>query len=440
VNRRSSIAVLAVAASFVVAVSSASPAATPSGRGGTLWVVNKALNNVTAFNGATGAVVATIPVGKNPNSVVVANLKAYITNEDSNDVTVVSAMTHELVTTIPVPSRPHHLRRSRDGSRIYVAEYAANKIAVVDTATDKVVRELTAEAAAGARTHSAWLTRDGKWLLAANEAASSMTIVDLGSGAIVGDVPLGGPPAEVIAAPNGKTAYVSLRAGILKVIDLASRTVTADVTLPAPADTLQLTPDGKRLMVALRGLPAQLSVLDTKTLKILQTVDLAGAGTIAGHNWLSANGRYSFVAFEGGSTPGVAVVDHRTGTVVQTYPYPGGGRPHGVYYDDPAATEGPAVEVGPLRVRVERGHATFTVGCSADAIGFCHGHVTVASRTAAFSLDPGASTRVRLGISAVAVARLARGKHVPVRAAAIAIDQLGSSRTTTRTLTLLPGN
>jgi YVTN family beta-propeller protein len=409
------------------------------GQRGTLWVVNKTLNNVTAFDGATGAVIATVPVGKNPNSVVVAPVshKAYVTNEDSNDVTVISTTTHTVVATIPVPSRPHHIRTSLDGSRVYVAEYGANKVAVIDTASDKVVGELVAAEAANAKTHSTWLTRDGKLLLAANEAASSVSIVDLGTGKIVGAVALGLPPSEVLVTANGTTAYVSIRNGAIKVVDVAARAVTGEVTLPAAADTLQLTPDGKQLMVALRGLPAQLSVVDTKTLKIVQTVDLAGGGTIAGHNWLSANGRYSFVSYEGGASPGVAVVDHRSGTVVQTLAYPGGGRPHGVYYDDPAATEGPAVFLAPGKTRVARGRATIAVTCSGDAVGFCHGRLSLAGGSTAFAIEPTRSARVQVRPSATILKRLTKSARLSLVAKAVVSDELGNLRVTVRKVTLL---
>jgi hypothetical protein len=53
--------------------------------------------------------------------------------------------------------------------------------------------------------------------------------------------------------------------------------------------------------------------------------------TIAGHQWTSPDGRYTFAAYEGGSSPGIAVIDHRLGNrVVATLPYPG--RPHGVEF------------------------------------------------------------------------------------------------------------
>jgi hypothetical protein len=84
-------------------------------------------------------------------------------------------------------------------------------------------------------------------------------------------------------------------------------------------------------------------------------VTVAGEGTTAAHQFLSANGRFTFVAFEGPGA-GVAVVDNATRSVVATYPFPTcrpsdnycdpmGGRPHGIYYADPYATSGPQIAV-----------------------------------------------------------------------------------------------
>jgi hypothetical protein len=72
-------------------------------------------------------------------------------------------------------------------------------------------------------------------------------------------------------------------------------------------------------------------LLDTETFAV-QIVNIPGH-TTTGHHWLSADGKYSFVAVE--SPGGVAVIDNRTGGVIADYPYPnppGGSRPHGVFY------------------------------------------------------------------------------------------------------------
>ena len=55
-------------------------------------------------------------------------------------------------------------------------------------------------------------------------------------------------------------------------------------------------------------------------------------GALTGHQWLSRNGRFTFIALE---SPGqIGVVDNRVRSLVTTYPYPNGGnRPHGVFYE-----------------------------------------------------------------------------------------------------------
>jgi hypothetical protein len=77
------------------------------------------------------------------------------------------------------------------------------------------------------------------------------------------------------------------------------------------------------LTIGLRGTPAQILLVRTDPLEIVGAgpLTIAGPGTIAGHQWTSPNGRWTIAAFEGGSTPGFAVIDHRSGAIV-TEPFP----------------------------------------------------------------------------------------------------------------------
>ena len=141
---------------------------------------------------------------------------------------------------------------------------------------------------------------------------------------------------ELAVTHNGKSAFVSRRtANKLAVIDLENRTYqdVLDIGLP---DTLELTANEKLLTVGLRTSPAQMAVVDTETFAAeLVNIGTPGqATTIGGHQWTSPSGRYTFAAFEGGPTPGVAVIDHAAGhQVVQRFGYPG--RPHGVDFGRP---------------------------------------------------------------------------------------------------------
>ena len=65
---------------------------------------------------------------------------------------------------------------------------------------------------------------------------------------------------------------------------------------PLP-DTLRLSADQKLLTVGLRGTPAQIAIVDTTTFDV-ELVTIGGTGTVAGHQWTSASGGFTFVAFE----------------------------------------------------------------------------------------------------------------------------------------------
>jgi hypothetical protein len=140
-------------------------------------------------------------------------------------------------------------------------------------------------------------------------------------------------------------------------------------------DTVQIAPDESFLVVALRATPAEVDVVDLHTFAVKKIV-FTGV-RLAGHNWLSANGRYTFVSLD--DPGGVGVIDHRTNTIVATWPYPGGGSVHGMFYDDPRATKGPGLSIPTRRARVGRnGRVRIRVACAEETAGFCRGDVSLA--------------------------------------------------------------
>jgi YVTN family beta-propeller protein len=298
---------------------------------GTVWVANRSTNDVTAFDAGTGEVIATIPVGKMPNSLIAprGRDKVYVSDEGSNTVSVISKQSLQVVATIPTGPMPHHMTASPNGKLVYVAEYGTNKVGVIDTDLDQLVAEFTT-GTPETRTHALSVTQDGKMLFTANQVVNEIGVLDALSGAIEWSLPVGGMPSEALSTTDGKVAYVSLRNDIkVQVVDLERRAIVAEVVVGNQPDTLLLTPDGRTLVVTLRGNPAQIAIVDTANNLAVSQVNIGG--TLAGHHWLSEDGRYSFVAVEGPAS--VAVVDNQTGAVVATYAYPGGGRPHGIFYE-----------------------------------------------------------------------------------------------------------
>ena len=120
---------------------------------------------------------------------------------------------------------------------------------------------------------------------------------------------------ELAVSRDGKTAFVTRRTlNRVSVIDLKQRTYTDVLTLGLP-DTMRLAAGGKLLTIGLRTMPAQVAVVDTRTFEyeLVRIGPLLDTTTIAGHQWTSPNGRFTFAAYEGGTNPGVAVIEHRAG-------------------------------------------------------------------------------------------------------------------------------
>ena len=318
----------------------------PPGASGTLWVTNRSgpLGSVAVFDAGTLSVIDTITVGSKPTAVLRAKgtNKVYVSNgSPSNTVSVISRDTLSVIATIDMGpgTDPHHMTQSRDGRAVYVALFGTNKVAVIDTATD-TFGALEASGKLVAKTHAVWAGNDGT-LYATNSLGSAasgppgtVSAIDVSTGSLLWEVVVGPNPSEVLVTDDGKTAYVTVRAeDAVRVLDLTTDPPT--VSLPVPIgkqpDTLQLTNDRKTLVVALRGAPA-VTLMDTVTLDT-RTVTLEGR-TTTGHQWLSANGRYTFLAVVGTSgRSGVAVIDNRTAEVVSGYEFSGVADPHGVFFE-----------------------------------------------------------------------------------------------------------
>ena len=165
-----------------------------------------------------------------------------------------------------------------------------------------------------------------------------MTKVALRRATPVASVAIGAntAPSEVLPTRDGETLYVSLRnEGTIRDIDIDSFTV---VGTPLPVGTqpesLILTPGERTLIVSLRGSPARLAFVDTRTMQLAKTLDLAGTGTFGNLAAASDDGRHIYATFDAtaGSFGGLVKVDAIRRTIIDTFVYAETGRPHGVTF------------------------------------------------------------------------------------------------------------
>ena len=305
---------------------------------GSIWVANRLAHTVRGFDASTGELVAEVAMrpGSQPGDLAYADGKVYVAEEFGTPpaIAIVDAETATVVSRVLLPagSRPHHVHASVHGGLVSVGLYGTDLVAVVDTDTDTLLGTWDTNpdpTKTSGRAHAGVFGNDGT-LYVASDASNEVVALDPRTGEILWRMTMPGAH-ELALTRDGKSAYVSRRAAnTLSVIDLRSRTSTDVLTLALP-DTLRLSSGDNQLTIGLRTTPAQVAVVDTKTFdyELVRIGPLLDTTTIAGHQWTSRNGRFTFAAFEGGTSPGVAVIDHNAGNgVVQTLDYPG--RPHGV--------------------------------------------------------------------------------------------------------------
>jgi DNA-binding beta-propeller fold protein YncE len=343
-------------AGLVVGVSSGGRPVVPGGSG-TVWAVERfdgGVNTLAGFDARTGEVLGVVPVGRRPIGVTAprGTGKVYTTDERSNQLSVLDKDSFQIVKTIPTgpASSPHHMMASQNGKFVYFGRYGTNTVGVVDTSTDELVATWAASANPLAKTHAVWISNNGQELYATNEGATAtvqgtISKLDAQTGEPIWEIEIGKRPSEILVTPNRKTAYVSVRNdNAVRVVDISGEkpAVVGETFIGVQPDTLQLTNDGDTLVVGLRSIP-QMALMDTHTLEV-RWVNFPGYG-ISGHEWLSANGKYTYIALESlvSTKPGaIAVVQNDTGEVLETWPYPGGPQPHGVFFEpqEPANVEG----------------------------------------------------------------------------------------------------
>ena len=302
----------------------------------TIWVANRGTHTIRGFDAATGEEVHTVAMAPNsqPGDLAYAKGKLYVAEEFGTPpaIAIVDAETGVILSRIVMPagSRPHHVHASVGGNLIAVGLFGTDMVAVVDTHDDTLLGPWDSNPlTTNGRVHAAVFSKDGNTLYLASDASNEVIALDPRTGYVFWRMTV--PAAhELVVTHDGKHAFVSRRtANKLAIINLEDQTFEDVLTLSLP-DTLKLSANERLLTVGPRISPAQVAVIDTQTFAYeLVNLSPLGGATIAGHQWTSASGRYTFAAFEGGTSPGVAVIDHRAGNqVIQTFPYPG--RPHGV--------------------------------------------------------------------------------------------------------------
>ena len=310
--------------------------------GARLFVTNSWDDTLSVIDTRTLAVVATWPVGAEPSSVVedLQGKRLFVANRIGNDVAVLDAQTGAEEKRLLAGRGASYLALSPDGSRLYVSHVYPNpsrvrtglenrtapesEITVIDTARGVVADRMPLHAIAGVF-HLAFSADGRLGVVAEYHPKNMIPLAHLEHGGIFADtltlfgadagrpveIPLdeleryASRPFGVAIAPDKSRIYVTCEGSeMVAVVDVprlmrflhgrprpesgsfaqdlsaSGNYVVAHIPVGHDPRGLTLTRDGRRLFVANR-LEDTISVIDTRSNRVISTIALAGPKTVS---------------------------------------------------------------------------------------------------------------------------------------------------------------
>ncbi len=249
------------------------------------YVANSLDNTVSVVNTVDDLPVTTIPVGTDPFEAVATPDGHHVYVVDDSGVQVIDTATNTITATIANVSGPN-LAFNATGSTGYLVERDFGAVAVIDTATNTVTRTISLAGIRG----FAWdiaISPDGKraYVTFTN---GHLAIIDTATGKIVKSVTVPFYAGGIAVSPDGSRLYlvdVPGAGGNLSVLNAKTGATLATIPVgPDPID-VALTPDGRQAYVA-DDTVNMLTQVDTHSDKVTAT-------------WATSSGGW-FVAFAGG--------------------------------------------------------------------------------------------------------------------------------------------
>jgi len=190
-----------------------------------VWLALEQPASVIELDAATGKILHQWKTNQTRSHMVVASKdqkKLYVSNIVSGTESVLDLATGKMKT-IPTGAGSEGNAISPDGREVWVAVREENNVAVISTATDKIVTKFPSGAKGPVRLA---FTPDGSQVWVSNMTDSHVTVFDAHSRKLLGSVEVSPVCQGLVFSPDGRRAYVAdSSSNQVTVIDVATRKV-----------------------------------------------------------------------------------------------------------------------------------------------------------------------------------------------------------------------
>lgn len=245
--------------------------------------------------------------------------RLFVSMPDSNRVAVVESASWKVVSEIETPPRPRRVGLQPDGQYLWVAHDTG--VEVIDA------RSLKQEAriATGKGMHDLAFSDDSRFAFVTNEAEGTVSVIDVAKLAKVRDVKAGSRPVSLAWSGQAGAVYVSSADGALTAVDPESAEPRATLKAEPGLGRIRFAPGG-RLAFVVNPERDTVHILDAASNRIVQTADVEDQP-----DQVAFSGELAYVRHRGSEI--VLMIPLKTvgeaGRPVSVVDFPGGQHPPG---------------------------------------------------------------------------------------------------------------
>lgn len=236
----------------------------------TAFVANSFSDHLSVIEVESMEVLDQIDVGCDPMGVAVSpnGKHVFVTNFSGHTVSVIDTGSHQVVDTIQVGQGPCEMAMMTNGLIGFVAAIHSSTISIIDLQTLRVRETLVFHA------DSMVISPDGLRLFAAQRTQDSLLVIDTTSYEPIAQISVKAPHGIAIS-PDGQRLYITNSGAnqTVTVVDSSSNAITETIKVGNTPTGLIISPDGSRAYVAVSG-DASIAILDLQTHALKATISM----------------------------------------------------------------------------------------------------------------------------------------------------------------------
>ena len=242
-----------------------------------------------------------ISVGNGPRGVAVTpnGSYVYVANWGADTVSVIQTADNTLLDSISVGHEPWGVAVTPNGSYVYVANWGADTVSVIRTSDNTVVDSISV----GVNPYGVAVTPNGSYVYVANRGDDTVSVIRTSDNTVVDSISVDNYPESVAVTPNGSYVYVAHPPiDTVSVIQTSDNTVVDSISVDNYPGGIAATPNGSYVYVA-NGSSNTVSVIRTSDNTV---VDSIYVGAASSHDVaVTPNGSYVYVTLYNDDTVSV---------------------------------------------------------------------------------------------------------------------------------------